>query len=308
MVQTAEQQRITQLIQLDDKSDNIIQGYYQRALEQIRNNLNQFYIEYATATGLSVNEVEQRVSKWDVQQFKQAINTLDNELSDSDKETKQYVKTREKVAKVQGSLNNRRYMLLGLIGLATLTASVRANKYAKQRISNDLTDEYSFLNADRKTQRTMSERLPDYVGNLSSSIWNTNDALNSSIDTLINKKLAGNGINKADMQQLFSSMKSIGSQKNSIFNNIEQAQYNAQRVIRTESARAIDAATMEHYRNHYSNVHSRFINIITEPGACSKCLAYASDGPYSIDDAPDLPIHPNCRCHKEVTSRLTAEI
>ncbi len=43
----------------------------------------------------------------------------------------------------------------------------------------------------------------------------------------------------------------------------------------------------------------RKVNMITEAGACPVCLDLAAQGPFRLAEAPDLPIHPWCRCSLE---------
>lgn len=70
--------------------------------------------------------------------------------------------------------------------------------------------------------------------------------------------------------------------------------YCAQRVINTEVARATSAAQTESYKA--SGVVNRVMwDATLEDNTCDECAAL--DGKiFDIDDTPDLPIHPNCRC------------
>ena len=70
--------------------------------------------------------------------------------------------------------------------------------------------------------------------------------------------------------------------------------YQAQRVINTEVARATTAAQTESYKA--SGVVNRVMwDATLEDNTCDECAAL--DGKvFDIDDAPDLLIHPNCRC------------
>lgn len=70
--------------------------------------------------------------------------------------------------------------------------------------------------------------------------------------------------------------------------------YQAQRVINTEVARATTAAQTESYKA--SGVVNRVMwDAALEDSTCDECAAL--DGKiFDIDDAPDLPLHPNCRC------------
>ncbi|MEA4921397.1 MAG: minor capsid protein [Clostridiaceae bacterium] len=70
--------------------------------------------------------------------------------------------------------------------------------------------------------------------------------------------------------------------------------YQAQRVMNTEIARAVSAAQDECYQN--SGVVQYVMWDATLDAATSEECA-ANDGKiFSLDDHPDLPAHPNCRC------------
>lgn len=287
------QQRITKLIKEDDKSNNIIHGYYEEALNNIKRHLMVFYIKYARKTGLTIAQVEQRVTSWDIQQFKQAIDLVNQEVDsdDTDSETKRAAKKRIKKAKATATIS-RRDLIMSLITLAVVYASVKADKHAKTRVKIDIKDELNFRNVSKQ----MAGISVDYLTNLSQSIWNTADELNGIIDYLVNKELAGEGITPLDLEKLFPYMNSNYIKPKSITAYVNQAYNNAIRVVRTESARMVDEITMADFRKR--NV--AMVDWVTEPGACQKCEAIAEDGPYYIDDCPSIPgsSHPNCRCSK----------
>ena len=62
-------------------------------------------------------------------------------------------------------------------------------------------------------------------------------------------------------------------------------------IANTETARAVTQASVGAYR---ADGVTR-VEWLDSPGACDECMSYAGQT-YPIDDAPDLPAHPNCRC------------
>ncbi len=62
-------------------------------------------------------------------------------------------------------------------------------------------------------------------------------------------------------------------------------------IARTETARAMTAAAMDTYRaNGVAEV-----NVLPANG-CDLCERLAAEGPYALNAAPEVPVHPNCRC------------
>lgn len=70
--------------------------------------------------------------------------------------------------------------------------------------------------------------------------------------------------------------------------------YEASRVINTETARAVTAGQMNAYKNS-GVVKWVMWDATLESNTCQHCSEKDGDK-YEIDEAPDIPDHPNCRC------------
>jgi 8-oxo-dGTP pyrophosphatase MutT (NUDIX family) len=66
----------------------------------------------------------------------------------------------------------------------------------------------------------------------------------------------------------------------------------AELIAHTETARAMDAATMDVYR---ANGIDQF-DVITSAGACTRCLDLAAENPHPVSGGSLVPAHPRCRC------------
>lgn len=66
----------------------------------------------------------------------------------------------------------------------------------------------------------------------------------------------------------------------------------AEMIARTETARAVSAASMD----GYEQAGIARVDWLASPGACPECEDAAASGPYTLQDAPEQPLHPNCRC------------
>lgn len=289
------QQRINQLIKADDQSANVIRGYYQEALDHIKNHLMQFYIRYADATGLSVQQVKGRVNQWDIMQFKQAIDRLDEATTKMSTDDREEFNQRRKIAVVEGSSTQRKQLLMGIVAVVVLTATVKANKHLRDRLSMDVKDEIKYLGLSRAQKRELLAYTDDYTANLSGSVWEASDSLNYALHDLVNKKISGKGITSADLQKLFPYLKPTGNKAGTVTSAVHSAEYKVTRAMRWWSSRETDEIAMATFKQR--GVVQ--VNIVNEPGACQTCAAIADDGPYYLSDCPDLPIHNNCRCHKE---------
>lgn len=66
----------------------------------------------------------------------------------------------------------------------------------------------------------------------------------------------------------------------------------AERIAHTETARAVDVATMDTYAANGIGQYE----VLVADGACSECEDIADGNPYPVDDGGQVPVHPWCRC------------
>jgi len=66
----------------------------------------------------------------------------------------------------------------------------------------------------------------------------------------------------------------------------------AYQIADTEVTRATQSASMD----QYAEQGVQMADWLVSPDACDECQDYADGGPYTLDDFPDLPAHPSCRC------------
>lgn len=65
----------------------------------------------------------------------------------------------------------------------------------------------------------------------------------------------------------------------------------ANRLIRTEASYTFNQGTLQRYAAMGVNK----VEVLTENGACEACKELENKE-YSLNDAPFIPVHPNCRC------------
>jgi hypothetical protein len=63
-------------------------------------------------------------------------------------------------------------------------------------------------------------------------------------------------------------------------------------IANTETARATSAASMD----GYATAGIAEVEWLISPGACPECEDYAAQSPFTLQDAPMQPAHPDCRC------------
>ncbi|RHW46808.1 hypothetical protein DS832_04790 [Bombilactobacillus bombi] len=282
-------------IRKDQDFDKQLESYYNQALKDITNQINQFYLHYAKAEGITLSEAMKRVSEAD-------INKLSKEASQMvpKKDFSKYANQEMKLYNATMRIN-RLEMIKSQIGQILVEhgsnientmqdnlTKTYLNEIKRQAgIFGDYTNPTEKLKSDAKTivdssfqNATWSERL-----------WNSMSALQATIGIDLSQAMT-QGLNANKLQKDLLPL---------IKNDVKNAKYVSQRLARTEFARVADQAQMASFRKY----HVKYVKWIAEPSACAICLDIAShdEGIYKIEDAPDIPVHPNCRCSKAGDAR-----
>lgn len=240
-------------------------------------------------------QVASSVSKWDMNQWEQALSQMDMQDWPS-----------EAIARVKWSAakagHDKLHMLTAIIGLGIIRMSVRNYENIKHRTQLDGNAEvkrmgtvFDFSKSDiQKATSIVTDPKTQEIW--SNSLWVDTDKLANDAEALVNKHLK-HGMSLQDLESILESHANPKqfNPGQSVADRIHQMEFNARRIVRTESARLVNQVNMATYRAN----GIQYVAWVTEPGACDKCEAIAESGPYAIGDVPDIPgdSHPNCRCH-----------
>ena len=308
LAQQNEKRRINELLAQDEISNSQSDRLYRQALTMIRDNLQDFYMQYAGETGLSLAQTRHAVTGWDMQQWKKAVNSVD--MVSWDDEAKYQA---GKYSYQAG--HDRTNMIDAIIGLAVVDMTANMRQLINDRLTTDQASQIKHLEAnleqylDRKVKAPLIYELPSKstaksiitqqeTRNLwSDQLWLNSQEMANDVQTLVNKHLR-HGMDLKDMQDMLTEHVNPKQFRpgQSLADRMKQVDYSTQRIIRTESARLIDEVNMSTYRLNGVSM----VQWVTEPGACEKCQAIADQGPYTLAGAPSIPgdTHPNCRCSK----------
>ncbi|WP_268914015.1 hypothetical protein [Lentilactobacillus sp. SPB1-3] len=294
-----ERQRIQQLVDLDNQTDIQSRQYYNDCLMFIRNHLSQFYSQYATENGLTVSEVSRKVSRWDLQQWENAVKQMD--MSDWPDEAFARVKAYNAQIHI-----DKKHVMMAVLALGIIQMTVKNQQNVAHRLVLDAQTEAkrmadAFDLSQNKVKQVSSViTKAETRSTWSSNLWIDSDSLANDVENLVNKHLK-HGMSLQDMDDILADHANLKQFKpnQSVADRVRQMEYNAQRLVRTESARLVDEVNMATYRME----GVKYVAWVTEPSACIKCIGIALGGPYPIEEAPMIPddSHPNCRCHKTPT-------
>lgn len=239
----------------------------------------------------------------DFYQMEQSLNDdaedVDQKYIDKD-DLKSKIKDRTEVFKATSMINQKEYlkstMGLILVGLGIVLA-VKIGKKLYQDASDEnkrqnvLNQKYAKVKptiwSSNKVKNSIYENTK--TQNFSSKLWADIDSLKATIDDVISKGVAV-GMSNQDMAKYL---------QKELRKNVTNKKYVTERLARTESAKVefqVQYMMAKEQGFHYVKWHA-------EPSACHTCSDISKDNPteygegiYPINDVPDIPVHPNCRC------------
>lgn len=285
--------RINQLIRKDNATDNQSNRYYAECMAFIASHLVAFYKQYANANGLSLNQTATLVNSWDMNQWKQAINSLD--IDNFPDEAKMRIAAYGKAAGI-----NRTHMMSNIAKVGLVAFAVKELRMAQKRIKQDGIDQVHFLKRPMKLNEKQVQKAYSFVTDpkrqaiWSRNLWSDTDQLADEVEQLVNHHLK-HGMRLDKLESILEAHANPDQFKSdSIAYKVHKMEFNARRIVRTESANLVNHVNRATYRQ----VGVTLVAWVNESGACDKCVAIAEGGPYQLDDSPIPPdsSHPNCRC------------
>ncbi|WP_204122032.1 hypothetical protein [Levilactobacillus sp. 244-2] len=303
-----EKQRINDLLASDEQSNAEFDSYYRQAMLTISDNLQKFYLNYADDTGLTLAQARRSVSHWDVAQWRRVLRQFD--MTDWDDNAKFLA---GKYSYDAGF--NRISMIDAIIGISLVDLTAKVQKHVEGRLSADFTSQQSHLKQvmDNYLDRSLFNpvyrkpiKIPagksiitqgETTSLWSDRLWLNSEEMANDVQNLVNKHIR-HGMSIDDLKGLLRGHANKAQFKpgQSVADRVKQMDYNASRLLRSESARIIDEANT----TTYEMAGVKMVEWVTEPGACDTCQNIADNGPYVLADAPSIPgdTHLNCRCSK----------
>lgn len=297
-----EQAWINQNLKNDDKFNQQLQSYYDRAIADINKTIDAEYDKFQDP-----ETARKAVSQMDVQAYQNTAKQIvaKAEQMRKDGKTVTYgdfsdeVNARLKVYNATMRIN-RLENIKSQIGAEMLSA----NLDVQSAISDKLTDDYQaeikrqagIMGETTEGKLWTSKQVAKVVmtqtagADFSKRIWANQDALKAELDGIIST-----GIIRGE-----SPRKMATRLKAQIKDSVTNHKYVTERIARTESARVQYTVQIDSIKkNGY-----QYVQWFAEPKACAECSSIAhadngyGEGIYKINKVPKIPddTHPNCRC------------
>lgn len=269
----------------DFKREKMLEEVYQTSVDRIQKQIDDYYLSYAGRNGLTRAEANKRIQNFDVPKWaKKAAQAV--EEKDFSPYTNEWLRT----------YNSKMYISRAELLKAELEIELQ-NMYSKENailekhFTNEALDELrrqaGILGSSSTGSVERAKRIVDadfYGTNFSERIWGRNGHYEQT-----RKELFGS------LNRMYTDMNGYRAERQRLMDKFQTTEYEAMRLLRTESARIRANAELESSREHEA---THYI-YIAEPKACPICSDL--DGlAFKIEDADMgvnfFPMHPNCRC------------
>lgn len=278
-----EEQHIAQMIKDERQMKKAIAERFQNAIDNINKEIDANWSRFAGKEGISLSEAKRISMEMDVKAFA--------------RKAKKYVKEKDFSQTANDELRlynvtmrvNRLELLKSQIGLELIALSDDLDKYTA-----DLLTKEGLAEATRQAGilgETIFDGYKDFVDSVvngsfhsatfSQRIWGNMQVFKAELDKLIVQTIT-QGKNPKDMAR-------------KLRNLFESSKYEAERLMRTESARV----QSEIQKQSYNKYHIDEYEYIAEPTACKICLPLNGKIFKTNTMAPGnnaSPMHANCRC------------
>lgn len=270
---------------------------YERAAKEIKSKVAEFYARYANKYGLTYEEAVKRLNKREYQEWKATLGEYVERIAQTEDEAVKRALTMQLDALSANSQITRLSALEGQINLVLNDLYDRGIKQMKEEFgaafiegyykkSFDIQSRAGFENVIAKIDYPMIEDVITYPWSgaaYSERLWKNKEALVFNLrETLTQGLIQGKSINAMSLE---------------MSNKMGQSFKNAERLIRTETARIHSEADKQAYKA--AKIEEYEFMATLEKRTCEVCGAL--DGKhFFVNDAKIginyPPIHPNCRC------------
>lgn len=290
----------------DVKFNRLLEQYYKEAIVQINKDIDQQYQALASATG-GLRSAYRAVDDADIQAYMVEAQKVVNQANklrvlgktvtyaDFSDEVNQHMRVYNAAMRI-----NRLEYLKSQIGLHLTEANMNIDDSMRLKFTNSYVDEVKrqagilgqtvkfnkFLIADNISKIVMAQTAG---ATWSQRLWANQDALKAQLDHVLATGFITGQSNQAMARRL----------KSQIKDTVNNARYVTERLARTESARVQYQAQIDSIKA----ADYKYVKWYAEPGACRVCQEIADNdrydlgyGVFPVDEAPSIPVHPNCRC------------
>lgn len=285
-------------------TDSQVEKIYNDAVNRLRAIVNEVHNRYAVNGVLVPSNLTGRVTLKDMQLLKEQYDKLPDDMTLPEKQRANLY--------TAISQTSRRGLVTALLGLGLALATHKVAKVLSKNNRQAVSDEIDYQSNHIEMTEKQRDRLAKHGKQVAKDsyvsvngdikpipwldrLWLNHDQILNRIDSTISKALA-QGMRPEDIADKLFPGNAQSMKEDNVPKALRDASVSAKRLARTEAACREDEMAMSFFKS--ANV--KYVDWITEPGACNKCMSIQEDSPYPIDEAPSITgdTHPNCRCRK----------
>lgn len=273
---------IAKQIKNDNKIARKIRKNHIRAMDDIQQQIDAFYGRYAKTEGITMVEARKRATKLDMNKYKTKAEIYSKTKRFSpraNEEMRLYNLTMK---------TNRLELLKANIQLELVSMTNEDERYLLEKFTRGAREGYErqagilgeTLNYNEKNIKSIVNSSFNNA-EWSDRLWDNQDALRSELDRLLNRSIV-QGVNPNKLAK-------------EIKDKFDSGTYNAERLMRTETARVQQDVFMDSAKQ--TGIEEYIF--IAESSACDICSDLDGEV-FKIKDAQvgvnAYPVHPNCKC------------
>ena len=269
----------------DFEREKMLEGVYRESIDRIQKQIDDYYLSYAGRNGLTRAEANKRIKDFDVPKWaKKAAQAV--EEKDFSPYTNEWLRTYNSKMYISRAELLKAELEIELQNMYSKENAI-LDKYFTNEALNELKRQAGILGSSSTGSVERAKRIVDadfYGTNFSERIWGRNGHYEQT-----RKELFGS------LNRMYTDMNGYRAERNRLMDKFQTSEYEAMRLLRTESARIRANAELDSAREHEA---THYI-YIAEPKACPICSDL--DGlAFKIEDADMgvnfFPMHPQCRC------------
>ena len=269
----------------DFDREKMLEAVYRESADRIQKQIDDFYLSYANRNGLTRAEANKIIKNFDVQKWAQKA-TQAVEEKDFSPYTNEWLRTYNAKMRISRAELLKAELEIELQNMYSKENAI-LDKHLTKEALDELRRQAGILSNSSTGSVERAKRIVDadfYGTNFSERIWGRNGHYEQT-----RKSLFGS------LNRMYTDMNGYRAERKILMDKFQTSEYEAMRLLRTESARIRANAELESAREHEA---THYI-YIAEPKACDLCSQL--DGlAFKLEDADmgvNYPImHPNCRC------------
>lgn len=294
-----ENERKWQLKQLksDDRFNKVLDRSYQVAVDNINKQIEHELLRIGGARNMVTPE-----QMLEYERLAQEVVAKAQRMREAGKKVTFTSEINERMKVYNATMRiNQLELMKSEVGLQLVDLGAKLENSITERVSNAYRDEVkrqagilgkTTQNGQLWASKTIMQDVTSNVavGAFSKNIWANIDLMKATLDGLLSTAII-RGDNPREMIKYIKPL---------VKKSVYDKRYAAERIARTETARVQHEAQVDSLKA----ANYKYCKWYAEPGACKTCYEISisnsggnlSEGIYEVDDVPNIPVHPNCRC------------